>query len=238
MLPLLPGDEAKQYRIMSSNYSANQYENAFSPKYLQNWSPSKPTKQKITTHEGYTQIIANDRGHLLPSVPRSKASPWGTFMSTWEMPLKIPPSRVNLTARTTAAATALTNWIHKDPDLLNACNGLYPEILGKPHDPSSQKTKKKSVTKTVQQAPSPTIIPSSPVIHGDDSNEPASPHPSAGHTPGPQTPNNSPRTPPEIPEASKPREVNTCEEFHAALSDKAATLQGQRPGCDDILGTD
>nr|KAF6412960.1 cilia and flagella associated protein 126 [Molossus molossus] len=57
---------------MATNYSANQYEKAFSPKYLQNWSLAKPTKENIPSHEGYTQIIANDRGHLLPSVPRSK----------------------------------------------------------------------------------------------------------------------------------------------------------------------
>uniref|UniRef100_A0A8C5KSC9 Protein Flattop n=3 Tax=Jaculus jaculus TaxID=51337 RepID=A0A8C5KSC9_JACJA len=58
---------------MATNYSANQYESAFSPKYLRNWSPAKPTKERISSQEGYTQIIANDRGHLLPSVPRSKA---------------------------------------------------------------------------------------------------------------------------------------------------------------------
>ncbi|XP_023555596.1 protein Flattop isoform X2 [Octodon degus] len=114
---------------MATNYSANQYEKAFSPKYLQNWSLAKPTKESISSYEGYTQIIANDRGHLLPSVPRSKASPWGSFIGTWQMPLKIPPARVTLTARTTAGAASLTKWIHKNPDLLKACNGLRPEIL-------------------------------------------------------------------------------------------------------------
>ncbi|XP_070938313.1 protein Flattop isoform X2 [Macaca nemestrina] len=116
---------------MATNYSANQYEKAFSSKYLQNWSPAKPTKESISSHEGYTQIIANDRGHLLPSVPRSKANPWGCFMGTWQMPLKIPPARVTLTSRTTAGAASLTKWIQKNSDLLKASNGLRPEILGK-----------------------------------------------------------------------------------------------------------
>ncbi|XP_023496611.1 protein Flattop isoform X2 [Equus caballus] len=116
---------------MATNYSANQYEKAFSPKYLQNWSPAKPTKQSISSHEGYTQIIANDRGHLLPSVPRSKANPWGSFMGTWQMPLKVPPARVTLTSRTAAGAASLTKWIQKNPDLLKASNGLRPEIFGK-----------------------------------------------------------------------------------------------------------
>ncbi|CAO2638313.1 Protein Flattop [Lemmus lemmus] len=178
---------------MATNYSANQYEKAFLPKYLQNWSPAKPTKERAATHEGYTQIIANDQGHLLPSVPRSKASPWGSFMGTWQMPLKVPPARVNLTSRTTAAATSLTKWIQKNPDLLNACNGLRPEISGKPYCPDSQK---KPVTKTVQQAANPTIIPSSPAVDGDNADETQSSHPSAGHTPGPQTPINSPKTSP------------------------------------------
>ena len=28
--------------------------------------------------------IANDRGHLLGGIPRSKTSPWGTFTGTWD----------------------------------------------------------------------------------------------------------------------------------------------------------
>uniref|UniRef100_A0A8D2CXQ3 Protein Flattop n=1 Tax=Sciurus vulgaris TaxID=55149 RepID=A0A8D2CXQ3_SCIVU len=177
---------------MATNYSANQYEKAFLPKYLQNWSPAKPTKENISSHEGYTQIIANDRGHLLPSVPRSKASPWGTFMGTWQMPSKIPPARVTLTSRTTAGAASLTEWIQKNPDLLKASNGLCPEILGKPHDPDSQKKlRKKSITKTVQAAPSPTIIPNFTATNPNSPDQPQSSHPSAGHTPGPQSPVNS-----------------------------------------------
>ncbi|XP_049737013.1 protein Flattop [Elephas maximus indicus] len=185
---------------MATNYSANQYEKAFSPKYLQNWSPAKPTKQSISSHEGYTQIIANDRGHLLPSVPRSKASPWGSFMGTWQMPLKIPPARVTLTSRTIAGAASLTKWIQKNPDLLKASNGLRPEILGKPHDPESQKKlRKKTITKTVQQAASTTIIPNSPATSCNCPDQLQSPHPSAGHTPALQSPPNSPETPPGSP---------------------------------------
>nr|KAF6412961.1 cilia and flagella associated protein 126 [Molossus molossus] len=188
---------------MATNYSANQYEKAFSPKYLQNWSLAKPTKENIPSHEGYTQIIANDRGHLLPSVPRSKASPWGSFMGTWQMPLKIPPARVTLTSRTAAGAASLTNWIQKNPDLLNASNGLRPEILGKPHNPDSRKKPRKSV----QQAPSPTIIPSSPASNLSSPDQPQSAHPSAGHTPGPLSTASSPRSPPGSPCAENTGQV-------------------------------
>ncbi|XP_057582551.1 protein Flattop isoform X3 [Hippopotamus amphibius kiboko] len=206
---------------MATNYSANQYEKAFSPKYLQNWSLAKPTKepliqalqiysphfstsysqallspprpQRISSHEGYTQIIANDRGHLLPSVPRSKASPWGSFMGTWQMPLKVPPARVTLTSRTSAGAASLTKWIQKNPDLLKASNGLHPEVLGKPHDANSLRKLGKCITKTVQQVPSPTVIPNSPASNRNSPDQLQSSHPSAGHTPGPQSPPNSPK---------------------------------------------
>ncbi|KAM5294795.1 protein Flattop isoform 2-T2 [Glossophaga mutica] len=135
-----------------ANYSANQYEKAFSPKYLQNWSPAKPTKE---------------------------ANPWGSFMGTWQMPLKIPPARVSLTSRSAAAAASLTTWIQKDPDFLKASNGLCPEILGKPGDPDSRKQPWNSG----KQASSPAPSPGSPAPP-----PPQSPHPSAGHTPGPPGP--------------------------------------------------
>ncbi|XP_039368541.1 protein Flattop isoform X2 [Mauremys reevesii] len=66
-----------------------------------------------------------------------KASPWGTFMGTWEMPLKIPPAKLNLTSRSAAAASRLTDWIHKSTALTSACNGLRPQITGKPREPES-----------------------------------------------------------------------------------------------------
>jgi len=28
--------------------------------------------------------VSNDRGHLLPGVPKSKESPWGKFKGTWD----------------------------------------------------------------------------------------------------------------------------------------------------------
>ncbi|XP_031292655.2 protein Flattop [Camelus dromedarius] len=184
---------------MTRSCPCSQYEKAFSPKYLQNWSLAKPTKERISSHEGYTQIIANDHGHLLPSVPRSKANPWGSFMGTWQMPLKVPPARVTLTSRTAAGAASLTKWIQKNPDLLKASNGLCPEILGKPHDSDSQKKLRKSITKTVQQATSPTIIPNSPASSLNTLDQLQSSHPSAGHTPSPQTPASSPKSPPGSP---------------------------------------
>ena len=48
------------------------------------FSPSQwPSMRK-----GHTAIISNDRGHLNPDVSRSTASPWGSFLGTWQMERK------------------------------------------------------------------------------------------------------------------------------------------------------
>lgn len=48
------------------------------------WYQPKPCPGK-----GTTQIVSNDRGHLLPGIPHSKRSPWGEFVGTWSLPKKI-----------------------------------------------------------------------------------------------------------------------------------------------------
>ncbi|XP_053134301.1 protein Flattop isoform X2 [Hemicordylus capensis] len=57
---------------MATHYSSGQYEDAYVAQKLQNWSLPRACKELPSTREGYTQFIANDRGHLLPSIPRSK----------------------------------------------------------------------------------------------------------------------------------------------------------------------
>lgn len=84
---------------MSLHFSSNQYNNAFYPKKLQNWQISSEYRERPRAFDGFTQIVANNRGHLLPGVKRCRDSPWGTFVGTWDMPLKIP-GNTNPTART------------------------------------------------------------------------------------------------------------------------------------------
>ncbi|XP_039219589.1 protein Flattop [Crotalus tigris] len=120
---------------MATHFSSGQYEDAYNPRNLRSWNLPKVTKAHPSTREGFTQFVANDRGHLLPSIPRSKASPWGTYMTTWDMPLKIPPAKVSLTSRSIDAAARLTEWMNKSAALSKACNGLCPEIVGKPSVP-------------------------------------------------------------------------------------------------------
>merc|ERR1712025_86832 len=69
---------------MATHFSANQYENAFAANRLQNYEIAKKYNQHPSPRKGSTVIVGNDRGHLLPGVPRSNDSPWGSFKGTWE----------------------------------------------------------------------------------------------------------------------------------------------------------
>ncbi|KAK6173806.1 hypothetical protein SNE40_017201 [Patella caerulea] len=92
---------------MSVNFSANQYEKAFHPTSLQNWEVPKGFGRHPNAKDGSTRIISSGKGHLLPGVMRSRSSPWGTFVGTWDMPTKIPGNTI--TNHTARAEHALEN---------------------------------------------------------------------------------------------------------------------------------
>ncbi|XP_060086230.1 protein Flattop homolog [Ylistrum balloti] len=93
---------------MALHFSADQYNKAFDPKLLQNWEVPAQHRARPNAYTGFTQIKANDRGHLLPGVKRSRESPWGTYVGTWDLPLKIPGNNMtNKTARTFEAVQRL-----------------------------------------------------------------------------------------------------------------------------------
>ncbi|KAM6106603.1 protein Flattop [Pterocles gutturalis] len=144
---------------MAARYGAGQYEDAYSAPRLQNWSVPRPPPQRPSLREGSTPIIADDRGHLLPAVPRSQASPWGTFVGTWEMPPRIPPARLDLTARSATAAARLLAWTHRPTALTHACNGLRTEITGKPQEPRPDAQTTRDPSPRISRAPSEGIQP-------------------------------------------------------------------------------
>lgn len=87
---------------MALHFSCNQYQQAFDPRRLQNWNVPHKYRKHPVAYEGFTKIIASDRGHLLPAVPRSTRSPWGTFVGTWDLPRQIPGNKLtDPTARRT-----------------------------------------------------------------------------------------------------------------------------------------
>ncbi|CAG7734688.1 unnamed protein product [Allacma fusca] len=80
---------------MSGQYSANQFNDAFSAKRLGNWETTVRHPGKFgSKRQGPTEVIADDRGHLLPHISRAGfSSPWGDHKAyVWEtVGYGIPP---------------------------------------------------------------------------------------------------------------------------------------------------
>ncbi|XP_041373095.1 protein Flattop homolog [Gigantopelta aegis] len=93
---------------MAFNFHANQFEKTFHPVSLQNWQIPNEFGRMPRRRAGTTEIIASNRGHLSTGVPRSRISPWGTFVGTWDMPNKLPGIQMtNFTARSENAMEKL-----------------------------------------------------------------------------------------------------------------------------------
>lgn len=74
---------------MSKNFTANQYESAFLPRSLQNWEVPKYHCRYPHHRSGFTRIIANTRGHLLPGVSKANRSAWGDYQGRFLIILHI-----------------------------------------------------------------------------------------------------------------------------------------------------
>lgn len=121
---------------MSFGFSTNQYESAFKARPLLNWHVPRKFVPMPKTYKGFSQAFANDRGHLLPAVPKSVESPWGTFLGTWDMPLKIPPPNPRYTGRSHYQQKKLKNW--RDKTIVqHACNGFLEFPTNYPSRPTS-----------------------------------------------------------------------------------------------------
>ncbi|XP_041656344.1 protein Flattop [Cheilinus undulatus] len=94
---------------MSSSFSANQYDGAFSSTRLQNWCETRTFRQRPGAQEGHSSFIADDRGHLLPGV-RKRGSAWPHFKGTWDLPARIPARPINPTGRSEEGLSRLRSW--------------------------------------------------------------------------------------------------------------------------------
>ncbi|XP_077584732.1 protein Flattop isoform X2 [Stigmatopora nigra] len=101
---------------MSSRYSANQYDDAFNPKRLQNWCLTKPEFKAPTARKGCTKFVADNNGHLLPGTVK-KGSAWPEFKGTWDLPARIPVQKINPTSRSVEGIQRLRAW-GLDPDVM------------------------------------------------------------------------------------------------------------------------
>ncbi|XP_030623609.1 protein Flattop [Chanos chanos] len=95
---------------MSSNYSANQYENTFKSHKLQNWTVPRHFKERPEAAEGHTVFIATDHGHLLPGKKSKYGTAWPSFKGTWDLPARILPTYINPTVRSLDGQQRLRSW--------------------------------------------------------------------------------------------------------------------------------
>ncbi|KAK3883895.1 hypothetical protein Pcinc_011798 [Petrolisthes cinctipes] len=59
-----------------------EYEPGYRPARLANWEVGRSFPERPRHRRGPTRVIADDRGHLLPGVARSHATPWGPLAHT------------------------------------------------------------------------------------------------------------------------------------------------------------
>ncbi|XP_063602868.1 protein Flattop-like [Penaeus indicus] len=57
--------------------AARPYESGYKASRLSNWETGRSFPERPRYRRGATKVIADDRGHLLPGVARTAASPWG-----------------------------------------------------------------------------------------------------------------------------------------------------------------
>ncbi|XP_061844279.2 protein Flattop isoform X1 [Nerophis lumbriciformis] len=103
---------------MSTCYSANQYDDAFRPKRLQNWCQAKQVNKSPRPLKGHTTFVADNRGHLIPGMVK-KGSAWPDFKGTWDLPARIPAQNINPTSRSVEGMNRLKAW------------GIDPQHTGK-----------------------------------------------------------------------------------------------------------
>ncbi|XP_028910973.1 protein Flattop isoform X2 [Ornithorhynchus anatinus] len=172
-------------------------------------SPSQPSSLPPTTATPRSSPTTVVTCYLQSRVLR----PWGTFLGTWEMPLRIPPAQLTLTARSAAGAARLTDWLQESRSLTEACNGLRPQIRGKlqeppeapkegPRVPDRGTATPQAPKGTTPLAPAPAPAPGRPPSKIRASSGPRSPTQPAGtaarkpENTAPEDPNPGPGRPP------------------------------------------
>ncbi|XP_038065279.1 protein Flattop homolog [Patiria miniata] len=167
---------------MAAHFSANQYEQAFDSKRLQNWQLPHTYKERPSRYEGFTQIIANDRGHLLEGVPKSTENPWGKFVGTWDMPLNVPGNVTTFMARSDPAARTIVRGRMEHAEFMRQAAGSPVKQAQKA--PSPRKASP-SPPKTPPPSKSPQDRPHRPSPAENVENTSASPRP-ASKSPRPE----------------------------------------------------
>ncbi|BET03450.1 Hypothetical protein NTJ_16268 [Nesidiocoris tenuis] len=117
-----------------------QFERSFQPERLGNWQvPKKYPHERPRARRGHTKVIANDRGHLLPGVPRIE--PWNQFTSTWQLPKRITRKVARDVNTLRPTGKHLTSWEKRSYHVPIYDRNIPPGL------PSTKKEKRQSSAK-------------------------------------------------------------------------------------------
>ncbi|ESO04994.1 hypothetical protein HELRODRAFT_172003 [Helobdella robusta] len=138
---------------MSKSYSANQFENAFVSTKMRNWEvPKKCNESNIGVSRKATKKplvpIIDDRYHLLPTYKQqsgqdSNIRKFSNFVSTWDMPKKLPSYKMDVkTGRDERAYEQLQEEYKVAREILNGTrppDSMLPKKLNAGSSSSSSK---------------------------------------------------------------------------------------------------
>nr|VZI28431.1 unnamed protein product [Spirometra erinaceieuropaei] len=103
---------------MSKNYCAEQYEDAFNPRTLQWFGPTKDLPDHAKHRTAPSRFIANDRGHLNERQDRHPGrNPFGNFVGNWDTPCHHPGNHVDNVINRSKPGI---QYLQKQRDLYNA----------------------------------------------------------------------------------------------------------------------
>ncbi|XP_001638161.2 protein Flattop homolog [Nematostella vectensis] len=168
---------------MSTHFSANQYEKSFDAKRLQNWEVPKHFKEHPSSLEGFTQIISNDRGHILEGIPRSSRSPWGEFVGTWDMtkpPLRtktLKTKAMTENAQQKRKSASPKQEVARTPSPAKASPRRDSPVQASPRNASPLQGSPKKASAEKVRTPSPKAASVSPVANKSPSPKLATPEP-------------------------------------------------------------
>ncbi|XP_061578720.1 protein Flattop-like [Cololabis saira] len=153
---------------MSSNYSANQYDRAYTPQKLKNWGGLN-TSKRPTARVGHTSFIADDRGHLLPG-KKKRGSKWSDFVGTWDLPARTPSQPINATSRSQEGLPQQSNGPlpHRGSRSTDKLPDVGEETSGGVQQDSAAQTlqlKPERLLRTAPPSPGATELPARAMIH-------------------------------------------------------------------------
>ncbi|KAL1122490.1 hypothetical protein AAG570_002821 [Ranatra chinensis] len=126
-----------------------QFESNYKPHHLGNWQVGKWHKLWPRARRGATKVIADDRGHLLPGVPRA-GTPWGAYRHTWKLPKRITRKLASELNGTANRDRLLTSWEKRSSHIPLTTKGKQTQTFNADKE-KDQNSEKKSAVEEVNE---------------------------------------------------------------------------------------